>query len=206
MDEKEAAKKYMDIDKPDSIIDGYDYYKTIINDESALKTIKNILKHKEDVKKRMLFLAKEIIKRAETHDDSKLREPEISWLIQMDKEPYAEYGTPEYYKKMEKWKKFFDHHYSNNPHHPGYYEHLGGINGMTIVDLIEMMCDITSYCQKLHTCKASEIIYEQKERFNISEDIIQILINTLNYYYTWIGDFAPKMEESTHSEDISPLL
>ena len=47
---------------------------------------------------------------------------------------------------------------------------------MTIVDLIEMMCDITSYCQKLHTYKASEIIYEQKERFNISEDIINYLI------------------------------
>ena len=66
---------------------------------------------------------------------------------------------------------------------------------MTIIDLAEMMCDIISYCQELHTTDASRIVEEQSKRFNIDENIAQILINTLNYYYAWIGDYKPPIEE-----------
>ena len=82
----EAIKKYLKSQKQEElkVVDGYDTDENIITDPSALKTIKNILNHKQEVKEKMLFLAKEIIKCAEQHDDSKLREPELNWLIEMD--------------------------------------------------------------------------------------------------------------------------
>jgi len=196
MDKKETIEKYLKQSQKENqpIINGYDNDKNIVSDPSAVKTINNILEHKKKVKDRMLFLAKEIIKRAEEHDDSKLKQPEINWLIEMDKEPKVEYGTPEYFEKIKRWDKFFKHHYKNNKHHPAHYNEQG-VYGMTIVDLVEMMCDVISYIKELHVYQASKIIKEQKERFDIDEGIAQILINTLNYYFTWVGDFKPLSDE-----------
>lgn len=196
MDKKETIEKYLKQSQKENqpVINGYDSNENIISDPSAVKTINNILDHKKKVKDRMLFLAKEIIKRAEEHDDSKLKPPEINWLIEMDKEPKVEYGTPEYFEKIKKWDKFFKHHYKNNNHHPAHYNEQG-VYGMTIVDLVEMMCDVISYIKELHVYQASKIIKEQKERFDMDEGIAQILINTLNYYFTWVGDFKPLSDE-----------
>ena len=196
MDKKETIEKYLKQSQKENqpVINGYDNDENIISDPSAAKTINNILDHKKKVKDRMLFLAKEIIKRAEEHDDSKLKPPEINWLIEMDKEPKVEYGTPEYFEKIKRWDKFFKHHYKNNSHHPAHYNEQG-VYGMTIVDLVEMMCDVISYIKELHVYQASKIIKEQKERFDIDEGIAQILINTLNYYFTWVGDFKPLSDE-----------
>ena len=196
MYKKETTEKYLKQSQKENqpIISCYDNDKNIISDPSAIKTINSILNHKKKVKERMLFLAKEIIKRAESHDDSKLKEPEINWLIEMDKEPRVEYGSPEYFEKMKRWDKFFKHHYKNNSHHPAYYNEQG-VYGMTIVDLVEMMCDVISYVSELHVYQAAKIIKEQKERFDIDEGITQILINTLNYYYAWVGDFKPLSDE-----------
>ena len=196
MDTKKNIEKYLTPPKKEErhIIDGCDLEDDIVSDPQALKTITNILNHKQNVKEKMLFLANEIIKRAETHDDSKLKEPELSWLIEMDKEPEVEYGSPEYFEKQKRWIKFFEHHYANNSHHPKYYKDIG-VYGMTIVDLAEMMCDIVSYCKELHVFKADEIVEEQKKRFDIDDNIAQILINTLNYYYAWVGDYKPAIEE-----------
>ena len=126
MDKKETEKYLKQSQKENQpIINGYDNDKNIISDPSAIKTINSILNHKKKVKERMLFLAKEIIKRAEEHDDSKLKEPEINWLIEMDKEPSVEYGSSEYFEKMKRWDKFFKHHYKNNSHHPAHYNEQG---------------------------------------------------------------------------------
>ncbi len=201
----EAIKKYLNSQKKEElkVVDGYDTDENIITDPSALKTIKNILNHKQEVKEKMLFLAKEIIKHAEQHDDSKLREPELNWLIEMDKEnEKIKYGTPEYFEKQKRWEKFFKHHYKKNRHHPDHFENMG-VYGMTIVDLVEMMCDIVSYCKELHVSEVVKIIDEQKKRFGIDDNISQILINTLNYYYAWVGDFKPIIEELKELEKLS---
>lgn len=200
MDKKDALQKYLNSVEEDlEVINGYDTDKSIISDPQALKTINNILEHKENVKKRMLFLAQEIIKRAEEHDNSKLESPELKWLIEMDKEPPVEYGCPEYFEKMKRWEKFFKHHYEANRHHPKHFGDIG-VYGMTIVDLAELMCDVTSYIQELHAFQAAKIVEEQGERFDMDEGITQILINTLNYYYAWIGSSAPISEEKKEEE------
>ena len=73
MDKKETEKYLKQSQKENQpIINGYDNDKNIISNPSAIKTINSILNHKKKVKERMLFLAKEIIKRAErrkSHED-----------------------------------------------------------------------------------------------------------------------------------------
>ena len=167
--------------------------KSII-DKQAIKTIDNIIKHRNSVKNKLKFLSEEIKKRGEKHDLSKLQQPELGWLIQMDKEPRYEYGTPEYFEKMKKWQKFFIHHYANNRHHPNHFKL--GVYDMTLVDLCEYIADIISYYDEMLVGDALKTIENQKERFGFDEQLSQILKNTLLEYFSWIGDYKPIYESN----------
>jgi len=163
-------------------------------DKQAIKTINNIIKHRNSVKNKLKFLSEEIKKRGEEHDLSKLQQPELGWLIQMDKEPRCEYGTPEYFEKMKRWQKFFIHHYTNNRHHPNHFKF--GIYDMTLVDLCEYITDIISYYDEMHVGDALKTIESQKERFGFDEQLSQILKNTLLEYFSWVGDYEPVSESN----------
>lgn len=162
-------------------------------DEQFKETTRSIRKHKSSVRKRLLFIASELQKRAEHHDDSKLEYPELGWLVAMDKEGRAPYGSEAYFEKMKRWDCFFKHHYDKNPHHPDHYT-AEGTHGMTIVDIVEMMCDVISYCDELPSTKAFEIINEQAERFGLSDELASILKNTLLRYFSWVQDVAPEFD------------
>lgn len=137
-----------------------------------------------------MFLADKIRERAEKHDDSKLEYPELGWLVNMDKEGHVPYGSDEYFEKQERWKCFFDHHYANNTHHPD-HNGIEGVRDMTIVDLIEMMCDMISYLDEFPQEKAFEVVNEQAKRFGLSEELERILIKTLMEYFVKISDIEP---------------
>lgn len=179
------------IDEP-LVLDGYDN-ENIIKDTHAFDTVKSILKHRETVKSRLLFLADELYNRAHHHDDSKLQDPEIKWLIEMDKEPRYPYGSPEYFDKMKRWDKFFKHHYELNRHHPDHFH--DGINGMNLADLCEYIVDIISYFKELHVNEALDTVNKQADRFGLDEQLIQILKNTLMEYFTWFGGCAPECDD-----------
>jgi hypothetical protein len=71
---------------------------------------------------------------------SKLEEPEKSIYDQHTESLRTlEYGSKEYYSVLAKMKVGIDHHYFVSRHHPEYF--ADGINGMNLVDLIEMVCD-----------------------------------------------------------------
>lgn len=191
----------------------------IIKDKQALNTLNHILNHRENVKERLLFLADELYKRAYHHDDSKLQYPELEWLIEMDKEPRYEYGTPEYFDKMQRWDKFFQHHYAHNRHHPGHFsdcpENLvrgTGVNGMNLVDLCEYVIDIISYQKELHLSTANDTVDKQQERFKLDDQLSSILKNTLSDYFAWFGDQEPLIEsdgelnDQKHTEALPPIM
>lgn len=161
-----------------------------IKDPQALKTIQSIVKHKKSVKEKLDFLTEELKQRAEHHDDSKLEPPEIDWLIEMDKEPRYPYGSPEYFDKMQRWKKFFDHHYANNRHHPDHFKDLGIVE-FNLADLCEYLMDICSYFDEMHVSDAIKVVEQQQERFHLDDQLTQILKNTLIEYYSWIGETKP---------------
>lgn len=177
------------------VIDGYDTDKDhIIADGSAGKTIDAILKHKKSVRDKLLFLSEELRKRAEEHDNSKLQFPEIEWLIEMDKEPRCKYGTKEYYEKMNRWKKFFVHHYTQNKHHPDHYSN--GIDDMDLVDITEFLVDVVSYYEVLQAHDGEKVLDDQEKRFQISGQLRNVLSNTLINYFSNVGEFDSIFERN----------
>lgn len=145
-------------------------------------TVKYILEHIDRVRKKLNKLIKELTKRANDHDASKLREPELTYWRQMDQEKRYDYGTPEYERKIKKYEFLMEMHYKANRHHPEHFHN--GISDMTLVDLTEMLCDWLSYKEKMRVSEAIKLIEDQSKRFHYSEEIKNMLINTCLEYFT----------------------
>ena len=77
------------------------------------------LKHIKRVNELLLDCSKELMNRAQVHDDSKLKDPEKAlfdlWTPLLKG---STYGSPEYKKMLEGLKPSLEHHYKNNSHHP----------------------------------------------------------------------------------------
>jgi hypothetical protein len=157
-----------------------------------LSTREYVEKHKRNVSKRIQMFISLLQKRADNHDNSKLTEPEYSLWCAMDMEPRYRYGTPEYEDKLRRFRKVFELHYKNNRHHPEH--HLNGVNDMNLIDLIEMLCDFISYKEEITYTEASNMLDKQADRFNFSEEIRTLLLNTLNDYYVNFGGLGTNSE------------
>jgi hypothetical protein len=150
--------------------------------DSTLET----LEHIRNVQRKMLMMIGHLMERAFNHDKSKLEQPE--------KEVYDEYtpflkdlkyGSPEYKDVIAKMKVGVDHHYSVSPHHPEYYR--DGINGMNLIDLVEMVCDWKAAGER-HLGNPITIVQSieiNAKRFDIDDQLKQILLNTVSYM-EWI--------------------
>lgn len=124
----------------------------------------------------------ELEKRKESHDESKFKSPEketYDKYIPMLKE--TKYGTDEYYevrKKME--QEGLKHHYEVNRHHPEHFP--GGINDMTLIDVVEMFCDW--YAASLNSDTGFKSgLKNNKNKFHMSEQLYQIFLNTYKEYF-----------------------
>lgn len=137
-----------------------------------------------------------LIRRAENHDKSKLEEPELSWWKEMDKEPRYPYGSEEYKQKIKRWNKVFKHHYKYNRHHPEHYEY--GVSEMTLIDIVEMMCDWLGYKDTTTVTEALKVCDEQMARYDISEELRQIIFNTLLRYYSLMGGKNPNYDDDSY--------
>lgn len=125
----------------------------------------------------------EMLKRANIHDDSKLKMPEKELFDKMT--PLlasVKYGTPEYKQMLEELKPALDHHYSNNSHHPEFYKE--GIDGMNLFDIVEMFCDWWAATERTKEGNLLISIDKNKDRFNMNEQLCNIFKNTadiMNY-------------------------
>lgn len=165
------------------------------------KTLEYIKTHKKNVLEKMSHCADILIKRGVEHDDSKLQDPEFSYWCLMDKEPRYPYGSKEYKRKMEKWKPLMKLHYSNpnNKHHPENFESFEDtVSRKDLFDLIEMICDWLAYKDKLTYKEASELVSEQCKRYNFSEELSNLILNTLGNNFVSFGgiDEVPNKKTS----------
>lgn len=124
----------------------------------------------------------ELEKRKESHDESKFKSPEretYDKYIPLLKE--TKYGSDEYYevrKKME--QEGLKHHYEANRHHPEHFP--GGINDMTLIDVVEMFCDW--YAASLNSDTGFKSgLKNNKNKFHMSEQLYQIFLNTYKEYF-----------------------
>jgi len=134
-------------------------------------------KHANRVHSLMLRLTDELIHRASLHDRSKLESPEKEVFDEFTPKLQAStYGSEEYKSFLAAMKPALDHHYGTNPHHPEY--HKNGVAGMTLVDLIEMLCDWKAASERHADGDLKRSIELNRDRFRISDQLVAILLNT----------------------------
>lgn len=137
----------------------------------------DILSHIEKVRKYIRFFTDKLTTRGEKHDASKLEEPEISGFAEHTEcLSNTIYGSPEYYQHLEALHPILEHHYALNRHHPEYYKN--GISEMNLLDVIQMLCDWKASSERTRNGNLLKSIEVNIERFNIDEQLGQILINT----------------------------
>jgi hypothetical protein len=123
------------------------------------------------------FISK-LQKQVEKHDSSKLKEPEKAYFDEATpKLKNLEYGSDEYKKSLEDIKPALDHHYANNSHHPDHYKN--GINGMSLIDLVEMIADWKAACSRNKDSNIEKSLEINKEKFKINDQLYDILKNTI---------------------------
>lgn len=121
--------------------------------------------------------AVKLIERANVHDNSKLQSPEKELFDEYTpKLKDCTYGSDEYKEFLKGLKVALDHHYKNNSHHPEHHEN--GINGMDLFDLVEMVVDWKAAGERHADGNIYRSIELNKERFNLSDQLVDILINT----------------------------
>lgn len=135
--------------------------------------------HIELVRKYLRLVIIELLIRADEHDKSKLETPELEIFTKYTpKLSKYEYGSAEYKKNLKRMKPALKHHYANNPHHPEFH---GGIKEMSLVDLLEMMCDWMAAVKRHDTGNIRESIEKNQKRFGYSNELKSILYNTIKF-------------------------
>lgn len=135
-------------------------------------------KHKQSVMKKIAHILTKLVVRGAIHDNSKFSEQEAELFIKMTPKLKAStYGSEEYKQFLKELKPALDHHYKNNRHHPEY--HQEGIKGMSLVDLIEMMCDWLAATERHADGNIFKSIEINQGRFNYSDELKQIFVNTI---------------------------
>ena len=139
-----------------------------------LETIKHI--HK--VRALLCLMIQELDSRARLHDLSKLESPEAEIFGQYTPElAKVEYDSPEYKDLLKKVQVAIDHHYAKNRHHPE--NHLNGINDMTLIDLVELLCDWKAATERNKNGNIKTSIEKNTKRYGMSEQLAKIMQNTV---------------------------
>lgn len=134
------------------------------------------LRHSRRVDELLQQLISEMQGRLHCHDESKLHPPEKPIFdLYTPKLATVEYGTHEYRSLLGEMKLALDHHYAHNPHHP---EHHGGIGGMTIIDLGEMLSDWAAACERTLDGRLGDSLLINTRRFEIGPQLASILSHT----------------------------
>lgn len=136
------------------------------------------LEHINYVRNLLQTIAIQLLNRGEAHDASKLGPQEKPFLDAMqyliNNEGNAPYGSEEYKRRTAILKPMLRHHYSNNSHHPEHYE--GGINGMTLMDVVEMFADWFAASQRGQENAVN--LTHAADRYVMSDQLKRIFSNT----------------------------
>lgn len=135
------------------------------------------LTHINVVRKLLSQVVIELNRRADAHDATKLEPPELPIFVEYTpKLVNCTYGSEEYQTFLKEMQPALAHHYAENRHHPEHFPN--GINDMTLVDVIEMVCDWKAATLRNKDGDVSTSIERNKARFGISDQLAKILHNT----------------------------
>ena len=138
-----------------------------------LKTLVTMIRHQALVSARLRELARHLEKRADLHDLSKYRFDEFEGFVQINqvarKYPY---GSKEYMESI-KDNNVVDLHFGRNRHHPEY--HANEVNDMTLIDIIEMVCDWSGAAETYGTNTFRDSLGKQIKRFDLTSEQLYLI-------------------------------
>jgi hypothetical protein len=140
-------------------------------------SVPDTLSHIRAVQARLDVVIRELSKRQDAHDASKLLTPEVEVFDEFTPRlSSTTYGSPEYFQMLAAMKPALDHHYAANRHHPEWHEL--GIAGMNLIDLLEMICDWMAAAERHTDGNVLRSIELNRKRFCYSDELAAILCNT----------------------------
>ena len=144
---------------------------------------KDTMAHKQKVLDYATDFCGELLERAKHHDDSKLESPEKEKFDLVGTKSHLSksvYGSEEYKKSLEMLGDALKHHYEANSHHPQHYP--DGIDGMDLLDLVEMYVDWKAAAERNKGGDLSKSIEMNRERFKMSDQLYHIFKNTVGKF------------------------
>lgn len=151
--------------------------KASYDSEKSYDSTKDTEAHIYRVRELLNEIRDNLAHRGAVHDASKLESPEkevFDEMTPMLKE--LTYGSDEYKEALAKMKPALEHHYAKNSHHPEHYK--GGVDDMTLLDVIEMLCDWKAAGERHKDGSLEESLKKNKVRFKIGKELHGILENT----------------------------
>lgn len=148
--------------------------RTAVKHDSLFETIKHI--HR--VQELLLTVQAELIKRAIRHDYTKLLPPEKPVFdIHTPNLKSSTYGQRDYSSFLKTLAPALKHHYACHRHHPEY--HRDGVADMTLIDLIEMICDWKAASERHDNGSLAASLLVGRKRFKLDKvTVLMILENT----------------------------
>lgn len=141
------------------------------------------MRHIETVRNHLNACIQELLIRAEQHDQSKLESPEVEAYDAITHRLRGlTYGSEEYRAVLREYKPAIEHHYAHNRHHPEW--HKNGYRDMTLIDLLEMLCDWKSASLRHDNGNINKSLEINQQRFGYSDELKQILMNTVDWLHT----------------------
>ncbi len=140
---------------------------------------KATLEHILEVQKLIGVIVKELVKRGEEHDKSKLSGIELAnSAVWTPKLGGIVYGSPEHAASRMKQMDALAIHYAVNRHHPEHF--INGIAGMNLVDIVEMFCDWKAALSRYKGGDLRDSIAINAKKFNIPAELASIFENTVS--------------------------
>ena len=111
------------------------------------------------------------------HDRSKLESPEKEIFDRVTPRLKGQtYGSEEYKACLAEMGPGLEHHYRANRHHPEH--HPNGIEDMTLIDVMEMLCDWKAASERHSDGDIYRSIQVNADRFRLDPQTVALLKNT----------------------------
>lgn len=150
------------------------------------------LTHIDAVRYRLHEVTRNLAYRAKVHDRSKLIEPEKPIFdVVTPRLRELTYGSDEYKAALAEMGEALNHHYRCNQHHPEHYaltdagvpnpdelKQGAAIARMTMIDLIEMLCDWKAATERHADGNFGQSLIINRTRFGIGEQLFSVLVET----------------------------
>ncbi len=150
------------------------------NEANGLRLVSD---HIYRVQSHMRYAINKLMVRLCEHDQSKYTPAELPLVTGKAYLDSLVYNSEEYKAALLNVKEAVSAHYAKNPHHPEC--HPNGVAGMSLFDLLEMLCDWKAAGETSKDGSIEKSIALNTERFKLSPDLVAILTNTAQEMY-WV--------------------